>query len=149
MSRYAGWKDVAAAEQFLIERGFAVGQTTFSPPRQPVRVAPLREKQAPPCTRALAADIFPAIKRLATQHGWDNRYTYSAIGPDPGLHIILVREAVLIFYLLDEGEAPTPLQRGWIEALQKTGQVEAAIWSPADFETIKTRLTRPRMEVCV
>jgi hypothetical protein len=95
---------------------------------------------------ALAADIFPAIKRLATQHGWENRYTYSAVGPDPGLHITLVRDAVLMFYLLDEGEAPTPLQRGWVEALQQTGQVEAALWYPADFETIKTRLTRPRKE---
>jgi len=143
MSRYAGWENVSAPSQPMRERGYTLSELTSQASTQR-QGRPIPGQPSPTVAEpTTAADIFPALKRLATKHGWENRYTYSAVGPDPGLHITLVREAVLMFYLLDEGEAPTPLQRGWVEALQQTGQVEAAIWYPADFDTIKRRLTRP------
>jgi hypothetical protein len=149
MSRYAGWGDSTAALRILRERGWVLPEGTdgaVQRPRPSHPTAPVREP-------ALAADIFPALQRHATTHGWENRYTYnriddetgSAIGDDPGLHMVLVRdEEVLFAYLLDEGMRLTPVQRRWIEALQKTGCVEAYVWYPADITTITTRLTRQR-----
>jgi hypothetical protein len=148
MSRYPGWGESEVAK-ILRERGWILPEGTHGTAqrlRPSQTTVPVREL-------AMAADVFPAIKRVATDHGWENRYTYNpideatgtAIDNDPGLHLVLVRdETVLFAYLMDEGMRLTPVQRGWIEALQKTGHVEAYVWYPADITTITTRLTRQR-----
>jgi hypothetical protein len=110
--------------------------------RHQVRMAHDQGK-APMRELAMAADVFPALQRLARAEGWIGQHTYNALGPDDGLHIVLVRgEVVLFAYLLDEGDTPRPMQQAWIDALARTGSVEVHVWHAHEWDTITTRLTR-------
>jgi hypothetical protein len=106
--------------------------------------------RAPVRALAMAADIFPALQRLAKAEGWMGQHTYNALGPDDGLHIVLVRDEVVLFaYLLDEGDTARPMQQAWIDALARTGSVEVCVWHAHEWDTIKTRLTQRRKEARV
>lgn len=100
--------------------------------------------KTPARPRQLAADLLPRIRVLADREGWRGLHTYNALGPDHGLHIILVREVVIFADLRDEGDPITESQQRWRDALNATGSVETYVWCPDDWDAIKTRLTTQR-----
>lgn len=97
-----------------------------------------------PARRRLAADLLPRLRVLADKEGWRGLHTFNALGPDHGLHIILVRETVIFADLRDEDDAITESQQRWRDALDATGQVETYVWYPDDWPEIYARLTTRR-----
>ena len=87
--------------------------------------------------------LFPTLRHLADATGWRVQYTYNALGPDDGLHMIFVRDVVIFAYLLEHGHRLSESQQRWVDALTQTG-AEVYVWHPSDFVTIQTRLAAPR-----
>jgi hypothetical protein len=83
------------------------------------------------------------MQSLARRHGWKGQYTYNVHGPDTGLHMILVREA-LLFAEVTLDKRLSPSQQAWIDALVATGQAEVYVWGPEDLAFFRTRITQPR-----
>jgi hypothetical protein len=100
------------------------------------------ESPRPPRVWHEAADLLRKIQKLATAHDWAGLHTYNALGPDSGLHCILVREAVLFADVKEEDEPLTVMQQHWQDVLRATGQVEVYTWHPSDWTAIHARLTR-------
>lgn len=103
-----------------------------------------RDNGKTPVRRQLAADLLPKVRVLADKEGWRGLHTFNALGPDHGLHIILVRETVIFADLRDEGDPITESQQRWRDALDATGQVETYVWYPDSWDEIYARLTTRR-----
>jgi len=91
----------------------------------------------------LAADLLPRLHKLAAVHGWRGMDTYNALGPDHGLHVILVRDVIIFADIKDDSGTRTASQQRWAEALDRTGKAETYSWTPADWPAIQARLTQP------
>lgn len=115
--------------------------------RRGASVQPVQDRAqpaVPPPPAALEA-LFQQMQALARRHGWKGQYTYNGHGPDTGLHMILVREA-LLFAEVTLDKRLSPSQQGWIDALVATGQVEVYVWGPEDLAFFRTRITQPRTQ---
>ena len=82
------------------------------------------------------------IRKFAKKHGW--RVYFSKRSDDKGWpDLVLVRDGQLIFAELkrETGYKIYPEQEEWLEDLSEVESVEAHMWFPHDFESIKLRLT--------
>jgi hypothetical protein len=94
----------------------------------------------------LEGQLLTNMRRVAKREGWEGLHTYNALGPDHGLHVILVRDVVIFADLKNDGEALTPTQERWRNALRQVGglAIEAYTWTPAMWPAIHARLSQPR-----
>jgi hypothetical protein len=77
------------------------------------------------------------VIELAQIFGWRVYHTWLSIRSASGFpDLCLVRGNRLIFAeLKSERGAPTPAQKGWLEALKQTS-AEVYLWRPSDFDMI-------------